>query len=36
VDAVWEYTDPYPAVAQIAEHVAFYPDRVDGIEQQAG
>jgi len=28
-DAVWTYTDPYPAVAEIAGHVAFYPDRVD-------
>jgi uncharacterized protein (DUF427 family) len=27
-DAVWTYTKPYPAVAEIAGHVAFYPDRV--------
>ena len=27
-DAVWTYTEPYPAVAGIAGHVAFYPDRV--------
>jgi uncharacterized protein (DUF427 family) len=27
-DAVWTYRDPYPAVAQIAGHLAFYPDRV--------
>jgi uncharacterized protein (DUF427 family) len=27
-DAVWTYTTPYPAVAEIAGHVAFYPDRV--------
>jgi uncharacterized protein (DUF427 family) len=27
-DAVWTYTEPYPAVAAIAGHVAFYPDRV--------
>lgn len=27
-DAIWTYTDPYPAVAEIAGHVAFYPDRV--------
>jgi len=27
-DAVWTYTEPYPAVAAIADHVAFYPDRV--------
>jgi len=27
-DAVWTYEQPYPAVTPIAEHVAFYPDRV--------
>ena len=26
--AVWYYPTPYPAVAPIAGHVAFYPDRV--------
>jgi uncharacterized protein (DUF427 family) len=31
VNAVWSYDDPYPAVAQIKGHVAFYPDRVDEI-----
>lgn len=31
-DAVWSYEDPYPAVAAIKDHVAFYPDRVDAIE----
>ena len=31
VNAVWTYENPYPAVAQIKEHVAFYPDRVDEI-----
>lgn len=31
-DAVWCYETPYPAVAEIAGHVAFYPDRVDSIE----
>jgi uncharacterized protein (DUF427 family) len=31
VNAVWTYEDPYPSVAQIREHVAFYPDRVDEI-----
>ena len=34
VNAVWSYEDPYPAVAQIREHVAFYPERVDEIAQQ--
>ncbi|MGH3726034.1 MAG: DUF427 domain-containing protein [Mycobacterium sp.] len=28
-DAVWTYENPYPAVAQIARHLAFYPDRVN-------
>jgi uncharacterized protein (DUF427 family) len=32
VDAVWVYEEPYPAVAEIKDHVAFYPDRVDSIE----
>jgi uncharacterized protein (DUF427 family) len=27
-DAVWTYIEPYPAVAAIAGHVAFYTDRV--------
>lgn len=35
VDAVWEYQDPRPAVAAIKDHVAFYPDRVDGIDVEA-
>lgn len=30
-NAVWEYRSPYPAVDQIAGHVAFYPDRVGSI-----
>ncbi len=30
-NAVWEYRSPYPAVGEIAGHVAFYPDRVDSI-----
>ena len=34
INAVWTYEDPYPAVAQIKEHVAFYPDRVDEITEQ--
>ena len=28
-DAVWSYREPYDAVADIAGHVAFYPDKVD-------
>lgn len=30
-NAVWTYEHPYPAVAAIKEHVAFYSDRVDSI-----
>lgn len=32
VNAVWTYENPYDAVADIRDHVAFYPDRVDSIE----
>lgn len=28
-DAIWTYEKPYPAVGQIAGHVAFYPDKAD-------
>jgi len=28
-DAIWTYEKPYPAVAAIAAHVAFYPDKAD-------
>jgi uncharacterized protein (DUF427 family) len=28
-DAVWFYDAPYPAVAEIKRHVAFYSDRVE-------
>lgn len=31
-NAVWSYEAPFPAVAQIKDHLAFYPDRVDRIE----
>ena len=31
VNAVWSYEDPFPAVEQIRGHVAFYPERVDGL-----
>lgn len=33
-NAVWVYKMPYEAVAQIKDHVAFYPNRVDSIEQR--
>jgi uncharacterized protein (DUF427 family) len=32
-NAVWTYEDPYPAVAAIKGHLAFYRDRVDRIEE---
>jgi uncharacterized protein (DUF427 family) len=31
-DVAWGYERPHPAVASIAGHLAFYPDRVDAIE----
>ena len=34
INAVWTYENPYSAVVQIKEHVAFYPDRVDEIAAQ--
>jgi uncharacterized protein (DUF427 family) len=33
-DAVWSYEVPYPDMAAIAGHLAFYPDRVDAIEER--
>jgi len=27
-DAIWTYEQPYPAVKEIAGHVAFYPNKV--------
>ncbi|HEX4325592.1 MAG TPA: DUF427 domain-containing protein [Burkholderiales bacterium] len=32
-NAVWTYETPYPAVAAIKDHIAFYPDRVDEIRE---
>jgi uncharacterized protein (DUF427 family) len=32
-NAVWSYEQPFPAMAEIKEHLAFYPDRVDAIEE---
>jgi uncharacterized protein (DUF427 family) len=32
VNAVWTYEAPYESVAEIQDHLAFYPDRVDSIE----
>lgn len=33
INAVWTYEQPYEAVAPIREHLAFYPDRIDAIEE---
>jgi uncharacterized protein (DUF427 family) len=34
-NAVWTYESPYEAVAEIKDHLAFYPDRVDAIEERS-
>jgi uncharacterized protein (DUF427 family) len=33
-NAVWSYEAPFAAVAEIKDHLAFYPDRVDAIAEQ--
>jgi uncharacterized protein (DUF427 family) len=33
-NAVWTYEEPYEAVSQIKDRLAFYPNRVDAIEEQ--
>jgi len=33
VDAVWTYEQPFPAVAPIKDHLAFYANRVDAVEE---
>jgi uncharacterized protein (DUF427 family) len=35
-NAVWSYEVPYEGVAAIKDHLAFYPDRVDAIEERHG
>jgi uncharacterized protein (DUF427 family) len=32
-NAVWSYEQPFPAMAEIAFYLAFYPNRVDRIEE---
>lgn len=32
-NAVWSYEQPFPAMAEIREYLAFYPNRVDAIEE---
>ena len=36
INAVWTYETPYAAVAAVKDHVAFYPERVDAIEERPG
>lgn len=35
-NAVWTYEAPFAAVVSIKDHLAFYPDRVDAIEERPG
>jgi uncharacterized protein (DUF427 family) len=32
-NAIWTYEQPYPAVAEIEGRLAFYPNRVDAVEE---
>ncbi|WEX90151.1 DUF427 domain-containing protein [Sinorhizobium garamanticum] len=32
-NAIWTYENPHAAVREIKDHMAFYPDRVDSIEE---
>jgi uncharacterized protein (DUF427 family) len=32
-NAVWTYETPFPAMSSIREYLAFYPNRVDSIEE---
>lgn len=34
LNAAWTYEAPYAALAAIKDHIAFYPDRVDAIEEK--
>lgn len=34
VDAIWTYETPHDAVKEIEDHLAFYPDRIDAIEER--
>jgi uncharacterized protein (DUF427 family) len=35
VNAMWPYEAPYTAVAEIKDHLAFYPHSVDAIEERS-
>ena len=32
-NAIWSYEQPFPAMAEISSYLAFYPNRVDAIEE---
>jgi uncharacterized protein (DUF427 family) len=34
-NAIWTYEHPHAAVAEIRDHLAFYPDRIDAIREEA-
>jgi uncharacterized protein (DUF427 family) len=34
-NSIWQYRAPYDAVAEIKDHVAFYTDRVELVEEPA-
>jgi uncharacterized protein (DUF427 family) len=34
-NAIWTYEEPYEAVAPIRDQLAFYPDRVDSIDERS-
>jgi uncharacterized protein (DUF427 family) len=34
INAIWTYEAPFDAVAEIKDHLAFYPSRVDAIEER--
>jgi uncharacterized protein (DUF427 family) len=33
LNAVWTYENPFPAMDEIREYLAFYPNRVDSIQE---
>jgi uncharacterized protein (DUF427 family) len=35
VNAVWTYENPFAAVGSIKEYLAFYPNRIDAIEERS-
>jgi uncharacterized protein (DUF427 family) len=35
INAVWSYEKPYASVSNIGQYLAFYPGRVDSLEESA-